>query len=67
MATDSMCLSTIHIWASHVVLVVNSLSADAGDLRDLGLVPESRRSPGGGHGNTLQNFCLENPMDSGAW
>ena len=27
----------------------------------------SRRSPGGGHGNTLQYSCLENPMDRGAW
>ena len=24
-------------------------------------------SPGEGHGNPLQHFCLENPMDSGAW
>ena len=23
--------------------------------------------PGGGHGNPLQYFCLENPMDRGAW
>ena len=27
----------------------------------------SGRSPGGGHGNPLQYFCLENPMDRGAW
>ena len=25
------------------------------------------RSPGGGYGNPLQYFCLENPMDRGAW
>ena len=25
------------------------------------------RSPGGGHGNSLQYSCLENPMDRGAW
>ena len=25
------------------------------------------RSPGGGHSNPLQYFCLENPMDIGAW
>jgi len=25
------------------------------------------RSHGGGHGNLLQYFCLENPMDRGAW
>ena len=28
---------------------------------------ESGRSPGGGHGNTLQDSCLENSMDGGAW
>ena len=34
---------------------------------DLGLIPGSRRSPGGGHGNPLQYSCLENPLDRGAW
>ena len=34
---------------------------------DPGLIPGSRRSPGGGHGNPLQYSCLENPMDRGAW
>ena len=34
---------------------------------DLGSIPELGRSPGGGHGNTLQYSCLENPMDRGAW
>ena len=34
---------------------------------DLGLIPGSGRSPGGGHGNPLQYSCLENPMDRGAW
>ena len=38
----------------------------AGDVRDAGLVPESGRSPRGGHGNPLQYSCLENPMDRGA-
>jgi len=39
-------------------------SCNAGDL---GLIPESGRSPGGGHGNPLQYACLENPMDRGTW
>ena len=39
----------------------------AGDAGDMGLIPESGRSPGGGHSNPLQNSCLENPMDRGAW
>ena len=34
---------------------------------DTGLVPGLGRSPGGGHGNPLQYFCLENPMNRGAW
>ena len=31
------------------------------------LIPGSRRSPGGGNGNSLRYSCLENPMDRGAW
>ena len=34
---------------------------------DLGLILESGRSPGGGHGYSLQYSCLKNPMDRGAW
>ena len=48
-------------------LVVKNLSANAGDIRDMGLTPESGRFPGGGHGNPLQYSCLENPMDREAW
>ena len=39
----------------------------AGEAGDTGLIPESRRSSGGGHRNPLQCSCLENPMDRGAW
>ena len=46
-------------------MVKNPL-ANAGDVRDVGLFPGLGRSPGGGHGNLLQNSCLENPMDRGA-
>ena len=34
---------------------------------DLGSIPGLGRSPGGGHGNSLQYSCLENSMDRGAW
>ena len=34
---------------------------------DPGLIPGLGRSPGGGHGNPLQDSCLQNPMDRGAW
>ena len=49
-----------------VVLVVKNLPANAGDARDVSLIPTSRRSSGGGHGNPPQYSCLENPMDRGA-
>ena len=52
--------------ASQVVLMVKNLPASAGDVRDVGLIPGSGRSPGGGHGNPLQYSCLENPMDRAA-
>ena len=45
--------------------VVKNLPANAGDIRDVGLIPGSGRSPGGGNSNPLQNSCLENPMDRG--
>ena len=37
------------------------------NLRDLGLIPGSGRSPGEGNGNAFQYSCLENPKDRGAW
>ena len=47
--------------------MVKSPPANAGGIRDAGLIPGSGRSPGGGHGDPLQHSCLENPMDRGAW
>ena len=41
--------------------------ARAGDTGDMGLIPGLGRSPGEGHGNTLQYSCLKNPIDRGAW
>ena len=42
-------------------------AANAGYVKDTGLIPGFGRFPGGRHGNTLQYPCLENPMDRGAW
>ena len=54
--------------ASPMVLVVKKPPANAGDLRDVGSVPGSGRSPGEGDGNPLQYFCLEKTVDTrGAW
>ena len=51
--------------ASQMSLVVKNLLASAGGIRDVGSIPGSRRSPGGGHGDPLQYSCLENPMERG--
>ena len=47
--------------------MVKNLPANAGDIRDVGLISGWGRSPGGGHGNPLQCSCLENPMNRGTW
>ena len=58
----------MHSWEdTSMALVVTNPPANAGDIRDVGSIPGSGRSPGGEHGNPLQYSCLENPMDSGAW
>ena len=44
-----------------------NLSANAGDTKDVGLIPGSGGSPEVGNGNPLQYSCLENFMDGGAW
>ena len=41
----------LSVRAAQVVLVVKNPHANAGDIRDVGLIPGSGRSPGGGHGN----------------
>ena len=46
--------------------MVKNLPASAGDIRNVGLIPGSGRSPGGEHGNPLQYSCLENPTDGEA-
>ena len=57
------CFKSQGIWPepTQVVLVVKNLPANAGDLRDMGSIPRSGRSPGRGHGNLLQYSCLGNP------
>ena len=47
--------------------MVKKLPANVGDIRDGASNPELGRSPGGGHGNPLQDSCLENTMDRGTW
>ena len=49
-----------------MVLVVKNLPANAGDIRDMGLIPGSEQSPGEANDNPLQYSWLENSMDRGA-
>ena len=47
--------------------MVKNLAANAEDVKDVGVVLGSGRSPGGGRGGPLQYSYLENSMDRGAW
>ena len=47
--------------------MVKNPPVSAGDIRDMGSIPELGRSPGGEHGNPFQYSCLENLMDRGIW
>ena len=60
-------LSLFTRYASQTALVVKNMPANAGDLRDAGWIPGSRRSPGGGHGNPFYYSCQESPMNRRAW
>ena len=55
------------MWASQVALVVKNPPANVGDVKDVGSIPGSGRSPEGGHSNPFQYSCLENPIDRGPW
>ena len=50
-----------------MALVVKNPPASAGDIRDVGSIPGSGRSPGEGNCNPLQDSCLENPIERRAW
>ena len=53
--------------ASQVALAVKKLPANAGDVRNVGLIPGSGRFSGGGHGKPLQYSYLERPMEREDW
>ena len=59
--------NSVYHRASQVALVVKNPPANAGDMRDGGLIPRLGRSPGGGHSTPLLYYCLKNPTDRGAW
>ena len=64
--TPPKALPTLDMGFPGGVMVKNPL-ANAGDSRDVGLIPGLGNSLGEGNGNPLQYSCLENPMDRGAW
>ena len=47
--------------------MIKNVPANAGDAGDLALIFRSGRFPGRGNGSPLQDSCLGNPMDRGAW
>ena len=48
-------------------LLIKNPAANEEIVEDADLIPGSGRSPGGGHGNSLEYSCLENPVDRRAW
>ena len=50
-----------------MTLVVKNLPVNEGDIKGMGSVSGSARSPGGGHGSPLWYSCPENPMDRAWW
>ena len=55
------------LWASQVALMVKNPPANAENIKDVGWITGSGRSPGGGHGNPLQYSFQDDPMNGGAW
>ena len=53
--------------ASQMALAVKKSPTSARHTGDMGSIPGSGKSPGGGNDNAFQYSCLENPMDRGAW
>ena len=65
--TSKLFILFFFFLTSKVVPVVKDPPANTGDIRNMGSTPGLGRSPGEGHGNSLQHSCLENPIDRGAW
>ena len=58
-----VCRTQVSVLGFPGSTLVKNLPASARDAGDMPLIPGSGRSPGGGNGNSLQYFCLGNPMD----
>ena len=66
-----LCFSLKYINRQHVYILTAFPGGASGKepacQRDEPSIPKSGRFPGGGHGDSLQDSCLENPMKRGAW
>ena len=63
-------LKGIHLKEGTILHDIDDLLGDkvsVYNVGDPGSIPRLGRSPGEGNGNPLQYYCLENPMDRGAW
>ena len=64
-------ISTLYVYISSMgfpdALVGKRIRLQCRDIGNMGSAPGSRRSPGGGHSNSVQYSCLGNPMNRGAW
>ena len=61
------CVLSIHSLGFPSDAVLKNLPANVWDAGDIGSIPGSGRSRGGGNGNPPQHSCLENSMDRGVW
>ena len=66
MSTKQIFIEYLLCEASQVAIVVKNPPPNAGNIRDVGSIPQLARFLGGGHSNPLQYSCLENPKDRGA-
>ena len=64
---DISCKQNYIVYALSCLGFPGGPADNPGDARDAGSDPGSGRSTGGGNSNPLQNSCLENSMDRGAW
>ena len=62
---QNVLMKVVNMWASPAS--GKESAGNAGATGDVGSIPGSGRSPGGGHGNSFWFSCLENPMDREAW
>ena len=67
-ALENTVIVCVHLdWNNLYLKIGLDGNASVYNPGDLGLIPGLGKSPREGNGNPLQDYCLENPMDRGAW